>query len=356
MQNLIRNIIPDNIDELLDRWNREDNEQYRLTLLHRNNDKFYFFLSGNLQEIKPEQKLDTGMSISVSSKKVRINCHYNTTFHKREIKDGYYYITEEESTLEKIARVIPFKFTSEPPSLMVDKNLREKLMDYIIAKSNLIIESLEYIGHNGLIKAIINSKQKKEWKEKSKVVKKIGLSIKEDITKLFEEEQSPSSLISRIEYKSCERNKKVMFEKETRGALKIFLLGIPFIAIGPYSVLNLHIPNESIKYQQKFLQSKEEEARSMLSEFFIANPKVKEGIQRVFEFYKHIANTTIYTGLIGITTLSYAYTWPIISYPMITLAGASGLTMLTNLIRSRGRNSSGIISSLLERRLFDKYE
>lgn len=353
MERLIQDFIPDTIDTLLERWEGEGTEQYRLTLLHKNNDNIYCFLSGNLQEIKPEQKIDRGMTISLS-KKNRIESHYDLIFHRKEVNERYYFTLEKESFYKKKTKVLPFGFESEPPSIIVNRDLKEKLIDYIEKRSGRTLNVLEYIGNNNLLKAIFHIRHREKWKEEKEKIKEVEKSFRKDITELFKEEPSPSLFIRRGQYLPEDISKEVLFVKG-RNSLKYVLL-IPGLAIMPVSFPDVFLRPLNAKYEQKFLKTKEEEYKFLISEFALAHPKLIKGVQRIFEGFKHVSNLSVYTASLGITVLSHLYTPPVISYPLITLNSASALTMLTNLIRSKGRDSSGIISSLLERKLVEKLE
>lgn len=343
---IVKDIIPNSIDELIDRWEKTDSETYRLTLLHKKDKAIYCFLSGNMQEIEPEQKVDLGMTIALS-KRTAINVHYDVVFHRHDIDGGYYLSFDEDDPLESEGKIIPFCYKSELPSVIVDKNLKEKLLDYITIYSDNLMEGLEYFGEHNFLKAVFNMTFKKKWKEKSITYKEIGKSVKRSIEDLFREESSPSIFIRPASYEESDKNKKTIFVRQH--ILRYLPIIIPILAFSPYSALiDFYRENTKDPYENKFGQSKEEEARSLMSDFVLGHPKIFKGAQKLLELFKHASNMGIYAAQVAATVLAYKYTWPIISYPMILGSGLSGCTMIRNFIKSKGRNSSGIISTFLD--------
>src|SRR3989344_8438849 len=110
MKTGLEDLIPDTIDGLLRRLETEGSENYRLTLLHKNRNNIYCFLSGNMQEITQETEIHTGMTIAFS-KRTNIRVYYDVTFHKREKEDGYYFGFRTNTPFDKKQKIIPFLYT-----------------------------------------------------------------------------------------------------------------------------------------------------------------------------------------------------------------------------------------------------
>lgn len=355
MRTIINTIIPNTIDDLLDGWEMTENDRYRLTVLHKNNDALYCFLSGNLQEIKDGEKIDLGMSIALS-KKTKIAIHYDALFKKIDKGDGFYYSFEEDNPIEKETRVIPFMFHNEPPSLIINKDITHKLLDALQNESQYRLNCLEYMGENGLIKTLVYY-FKKGFQAKEKEITETKKLIKKDLVELLKEEGSPSRLMKKIEYYSPYSKNKVLFAKEEAWPILIKLVcNAPLMSLIPFSAGKVYLSQIRQNYETKFNRTKEEEAKAMMSEFFIAHPKAQRALIKIFESYKHFANVSTYIGSLAITNLMYNHTPSIISYPLIALNAASAVTIATNLAISKGRDSSGIISSVLERKILPKLE
>ena len=360
VQSIIRKINPSSIENIIERFENEGSESYRLTLLHKNNSDLCCFLSGNLQEISSTQKIDVGITM-VFSKKIKIDVHYDIEFKKREIKNGYYYVMFDDSPGELNERVIPFGFVKEPPSVIVHRNLEEKLIDCLECKSQLLLDFLEELGEGNSLKVIYDSVRSKKWKNRYKKLMEYKKSLQQNVSFLFHEESSPSTFILPTSYISEDATKKTLFVRESD--YKNTIVAIPLIAFMPNTFLDYFekemidtYRNKIDTYRNKFGQSKEEEMRLMLSEFFMSHPKARKGIKKILEFYKPASNLSMYALQAGLTALAYRYTPSIIGYPFFTFTLLSGCTIATNLIISRGKDSSGIISTLLRKSLTNKLE
>lgn len=346
MQPLFKDIIPDSIDELFEEWNKDDGDQHRLTLLHKNGDNLYCFLSRGVQEITPEKKIDLGMTIALS-KYISVNCHYDVIFHKRDIEDGYYFTMDDDNPFELKSRIVPFCYQSDLPSVIVEKSLTKKLLEYIAMRSDDALKISEYIGEHNILKVIFKAVYDTFIKKPQP--NEIASSFRKNISDLFHEEKSPSVLLQPKDYVEEDHGREAIFVKKK--IPKKTILAMPLLAFVPYSLFIESIATKTIKkYEQKFGQSKEEEAKSLLSEFGIGHPKASKGMRKMAEWLKHTANLGVYTALAGTTALAYHFTMPAISYPLIACSGASGLTMLANLALSKGKDSSGIIASIIERK------
>jgi len=356
---IFQGMIPDSIDEVLDRWHQDDSEQYRLTLLHKNKDGIFCFLSGNLQEVRPEQKIDLGMTLALS-RRARVNIHYDCVFHQRNIDSGNYFTFEEDNSLEGKDKVIPFCYEKDLPSTMVDRKVKETLLDYITLVGDYSLNRFEYFAEHNFVEALFNLSFSKEWKERSKPYKEAEKSLLERIIPLFQEESSPSTFIQPPRYKVEDRKLGIMFE-ESRLRLPIKLyLALPRVAFAPCSLLRARIETElGDRYEEhkgKFGQTEEGEAKILLSEFLAGRPKVVDAVYKSMDLYKHTANMGMYAFQISIAALAHTHTWPILSYPLIAGSVISGLTMMSNFISSKARDSSGLIATLLDRSKFNKVE
>jgi len=354
MTSFAETIIPDSVDELIERLEKEDSSQFRLTLLHKTKDSIYCFLSPGLSEVIPEQKIPWGITLAFS-KRIDFKTHYDLVFHKQNIDKGYYFLLEDDNPIEAKPRVIPFCYQDdELPSTIVERNLKTRLLECITAEANQRIKTIEQFGELGLIKTFF--KNNKENKEEREAIKEEGKAIKRNVQALFHEESSPSVLLHQIDYNDSDKDKKTMFVKsnylkvilQTPGILSILTL-IPQSIVENYNTTTL-----KKKYKPEFNQSKEEEAKSIISDFYIAHPKAVEGIKVLLRAAKHTGNITTYATIAGVTALSYKYLSPYLSYPLIATTGASGLTMTANIISSRGKNSSGIISTLIDKVYFNR--
>ncbi len=355
MQKIIKNLIPGSIDEVIDKWRQEDSEKYRLTLLHKNKNDYYCFLSNNMQEIESNNEISMGMTIVAKPKRVNVKVHYDLVFSKKDLNEGFYFVMSEESLFERENKVIPFYFKSDLLSTIVERQLKEKLLDYIEIKSRGTITNFEYLGSHTFIKTFLHVLFSKEVKEKRKIYRAASKSLGNDISSLFHEEKSPSDFIQQFDYLSEDKKKKTLFVNSLKNILTPMSF-IPLSSFLPYSMCKYYISQAVIKpYENKFGQNKEEEAKALSSEFFAGHPRVVEGFTKILEVIKHTGNITAYAMLGGATAFShFILDSPVLSYPLITGMGLSGLTMLTNFIKSKGRNSSGMISTVLDIMLYNK--
>lgn len=352
MSSIIRDMIPGSIDDVIERWEQDESENYRLTLLHKNGKDLYCFLSGNMQEIEERNKIDMGMTLSFG-KKTNIESYYDIIFRKNEIKDGYYFTFKHDDITEGGEKVIPFRFEEEMPSVIVDKNLMKKINDYLTKSCEIVLGELEYLGDHGTLRYFIYAKFDKERKERIELNNSLKISLGNTLNNLFRENKSPSSFIKPINYLERDKKKKSIFVKKN---LMKHCLWVPsFVSLFPKSLID-HFFDVKIKdsYQDRFGQSKEEEAEVLMSDFAIGHPKVIKGVKIFIESTRHLGNTVNYSAQTSLTLLAYNYAEPIIHYPMIGGVALTGATMLSNLIKSKGRDSSGIISTLAERRFFNR--
>lgn len=350
MQSMLQDTIPATIDTFLQTWQQDESEQYRLTLLHKSRSSIYCFLSSSMQELIPEQNIPMGMTLAFS-KKTKIQAHYGVVLHRKDIDGGYYYTFDSDSPLQEKDRVIPFRYENELPSVIVDKGLKQKLLDYITLQANFLLQGLEYVGEHGSLRTYFYAKFSKERKTKKKTLRGSGRSLRSTVEALLHEESSPSSFIQPSAYVEEDKGKKAIFVEEKMR--KYLLLLIAFV---PPSRLETQIMQAQDQYKSHFGESKQEEAQRLLSEFATGHPKAIEGLRGGIRLIKHTSNLSVYAIQLITTALAYKYAWRIISYPLIAASVASGLTMANNLIRSRGQDSSGIIATLIERAYFHKLE
>jgi len=353
MSRIVDTMIPDSISTDIERWEQDEGDSYRLTLLHKNKDRLYCFLSGNMQEVAPEQRIDLGMTIAIS-KRTRVRVHYDGTFHQRKIPGGHYLTFSEDTIDGETEKAIPFRYERELPSVIVERNLKQKLTDYIERGGETLLQTIEHYGDHTLARALYDFRFGKKWREMNKEIREARKALRRDITFLFHEERSPSTFIQPQNYLGQDRKKASMFTKQT--TLPKVIAVMPIIALAPLSAFEMITEEASDAYENKFGESKEEEAQRALSEFAMANPRTLKGFNKFLRTFKHAANMGIYATQAAITGAAYAYTWPIISYPLIASAVASGATMAANLVRSRGRDSSGIISTIIEKSAFNKLD
>ena len=109
-------------------------------------------------------------------------------------------------------------------------------------------------------------------------------------------------------------------------------------------------------YQNRFGDGEEKAAQAAVSEHFMAHPRMYNGCMKIIEILKHTANLSMYTGQLGLTAAAYNYTHPVISYPIIGATAISGLTILNNLIKTGGSDSSGVISTQARKGLMKRME
>ncbi len=347
--------IPDTIDELLRGWSlpnnlefREEDSKYRLTLIHKSGDRSYCFLSNGLKEIKPEEKMDV-LSLSLSKKR-RVEMHYDSVFHERSTYGGKYYVLEQAALSKEKPKVIPFLFNRELPSIVVDASLTKKINEYISLSGSTNIQALESLAENGWIRFIFSPSIRNSFKERLNLIREQSEGIRKEVSDLFVKEVSPSVFIQPKDYLPIDLKNKSMFTQPNKLALygKSFYL-MPLISIFPYDTTKQILTTELKRgYRSKFGQSEEEQEKVALSDFFIANPRVLGGFERLFEGVKNVSNFVSFGMLAGAQHLSEELSWEYVHEPLKWWMYASGATMLLNLISSRGRNSSGLVSSLID--------
>src|SRR3989344_860783 len=161
MASIIQSFIPSSIDDIVEQWEENDNEQLRLTLLHKSPQGLYCFLSGNLQEVVPEEKIDMGITIGfpTNPKKRYLNIHYDVIFHKKELGNKHYLTMEEEDTIKDNRKhtIVPFKFDKILPSTIVDRSLKNKILNFITSSGEIKMEFMEYFGDENFLKAFYKS-------------------------------------------------------------------------------------------------------------------------------------------------------------------------------------------------------
>jgi|WetSurMetagenome_2_1015567.scaffolds.fasta_scaffold142063_2 hypothetical protein len=358
MKSLLEAIIPDSIDDLVSRLEKDSNEQYNLTLLHKTKDSIYCFLSDNLQGITPNQKIRFGMSLAFS-KGNDVEAYYDAEFEKRQTAEGYYFLFKHDSPMPKdqAPKILPFEFKEDNiPYAIVDKRLKDMLTEYVEMDANMTLEMFSTMGDHGAVGGQIRFMFNGKTKRKAAEIREYGKMLKARVTDLFHEEKSPSTLIHPKGYLLQDRSKKTMFAKKIpyKQILQVGAL-VPFIAAAPISALTSEFEKDfTVPYENRFKldKSKEEEAQIILSDFAAGHPKVIKGMIRMLESIKHTANVANYAGLVSISALAYQYGPPAIGYLMLGISAASGMTMLNNAISSQGRDSGGLVSSLLEEMLY----
>lgn len=361
MVSLIRNLLPDSIDGIIESFERDENEQYSLTLLHKTDNSIYCFLSGNLQGIDSNLKIPFGMTLALAKRR-RVRAHYDVVFDRQDIEKGHYFLFSEADlfTEESKSQVIPFLFGDELPLpyAVVDRGLRKLLLEYMQMGANNRLEAIERVGEYGVLRSIIYTRFNGDWKKKGAQISEAGMSLKSRVTELFHEYNSPSTLIHPVDYRPEDRKQQTMFTNQ-KFPVKAWLIPLIYLRMSfmPYSAVITDTKEDfQTPYEKRFklIKSKEEEVNILLSDFAMAHPKAIDGLVRILEFMKHTANVTTYAALVGLTALAYQYAHPAISYPMMAVSSLSGLTMLGNVVRSHGRDSSGLISTFLERKMYNK--
>ena len=159
------------------------------------------------------------------------------------------------------------------------------------------------------------------------------------------------------QYADDDRRLPSMFIRR-RGAPLIpkIILAFPMIAAMPYSFYTTMISEVEDPYRNRFGESREEERRSLVSSFMFGHPHAAAGIRRIYEAVKHTANTVTYGIMAGGAVLFSDSNYPKLAGCAQIWTGFCGATMLWNLIRSRGRDSSGPISTLLDRKLYHRLQ
>lgn len=363
MASFIKDIIPDDIGRLIDDLEEDHSEQNLLTLLHKTDNSSYYFLSPNLQEIGENLKMPYGMTLELKGKKSKVKIHYDVEFERKDIDDGHYFLLKNDSPLpnESDPKVIPFLFRNDSPYAIVDGGLKHILLEYAQMRADISIDVYEHLGHYGILRGIAMGFFNKNLNKKNKLAKEASKDLSSRINELFRYEKSPSTLIHKHEYRDEDFDKKTMFVK--MGFLeKVFKIPkivyiVPMIALTPYSYLINEIKKTiQSPYENRFklMKSKEEEERVLMSDFAFAHPKAINGFYRVIEFMKHGANGITFGLYVGATYLAEQYTHWGLSYPMMAVGAASGLTMLGNYITSGGRNSSGMISTLIDSKVSNR--
>jgi len=354
MESVIENLIPDTIDALIREWDEDEGEIFRLTLLHKDKQSLYCFLSGNMQEVTQGQEIPFGITLSISDK-LSIKVHYDVVFKQRRIDDEYYFLFEEGSLVGKGQKVIPFKFESEPPSVIVNKSLQNQLMSYYNQLGQNMLDEIRQVGDQNVWKALNDIKYSREWNSRHKESREKRESLEKDISALFEQEDSPSAVLEPFERLDEDIELDTLFVKKHR--LKSLMKATTMFAVMPYESLNFYFQDLFQKnYKKKFSGDKEDDIRILLSDFSVGYPGVVKGFQKICGIGMHLSNVVMYGLLLGCTALAHKYTWPIISYPLTFWSGVSGFTMGKNLISSRGKDSSGLLSSLIGRYFFHRLE
>ena len=294
-----------------------------------------------------------GMTIAVSRRTAAIEVHYDVLFHQKDASGKPYLIMEQDSPLKnQCKKVVPFRFTREAPSVIVDRTLSSNLLEYVsqIGESNL--DAFEQIGEVGICRALLRYSFGKEVKQKRATIKESGNSLEAKIRALFEHETSPSTFMHPYQYADEDRARKSMFVREGKWRGLKIIFALPVIAAIPYSFYNTMLSKIRDPYENRFGESKEEERRSLVSSFMLGHPQAAAGIQRIYEAIKHSANASTYGLMLAGASLIHNSNYPKIAGFAQIWTGICGATMLWNLIRSRGRDSSGPISTLLDRKLY----
>lgn len=359
MRSIIDSIVPSDVSSAVADWQTEGEGQRRITLLHKDNDRMYCFLSYNMQEVKPDEKIDMGMTISLSKGRVDVNAHYDPVFHQRDLQRGHYFTFEQDSLRDEREMVIPFRYDCELPSAIVDSKLQRKVTDLMEFKAKGMFEGFERIEEEGILRALYKdgfSRQSKERKKQSRALKD---SLRRNIEFLFHEHSSPSVFIQKSEYQKRDRGLKTMFLR--KDSLLSLIKFLPLVAAMPQEGINRALQIGFVDpYRSRFGESREDETERLLSEFAGGHPKVIGGAQRVIRGFKHFGNLSLYSLQAGLTAtyaLNASSDSGFNSFMVPTVMGItalSGATILGNAIVSRGRNSSGVVSTLLDRALYKK--
>ena len=352
--------IPDSIDELLQLCESTDSGKSRLTLLHKAKEGTYALLTKGVQEVRPECEIPVGVFVAAKPKGLEYYVKQGIVLRKRCFEEEFYFTVEAEAVSEKKEYLVPFKFTSEElPSVIVEKELETTLFSCFVRDEQRKLECIEIMGERGIAYAVCYELFG-EGKKKTKEVKIESTTYSQKIQALLQDEDSPSVLLHPKEYYKEDKSKELLFIKNSFKSAKVLgevLLLSPLLAVIPYSAL---VQGTKDKWDKKYNQvfgekmSEKDEKKRVLGEFILAHPKAGEGLKRMIEAFKHGGNIITYAAQAGLTYAAYKHMTEYISYPLLGLTALSGLQMTVNMIRSNGRDSSGIISSFLERKLYNK--
>src|SRR3989344_3432047 len=236
MASIIQNIIPNSIDDLVEQWEQNEGEQFRLTLLHKSPKGLYCFLSGNLQEMKPEEKIDMGITIGFPANQKRgyVDIHYDVKFRQKDLGKKYYFTMEEENVIKNNHKysLMPFKFDRIPPSTIIDKSLKEKILNFITSTGELKMELIEYLGEENFLKVFYNSSFSPYWKNKKKGIQQKRDSLRNTLNSLLHEERSPSVFLKKRECEREDVTKEYLFHFNVKGLRQVIYF-LPLFSLLP---------------------------------------------------------------------------------------------------------------------------
>lgn len=339
------------LDGAVERASQEGEGRYRLTLLHKSGENVYAFLSNGLQEMGSEQPLESGITLS-ASRQLGADMHADVKFLQRGLAhapESSYYVLTEQTLFGEKSRVIPFAFGEAPPSVIVDGGLESQLQELFRLRHDRQLGFFEDVGANGLLRAFWHSRSPSAKKRRQEV-RALNGSIEGKLKSLFREEPSPSRALLPVEYAREDRDKSSIFvDRFPYGKLIKAGLSLPYFAYTPRGFFDLGFPNLAQKYQQRFGQGKGTEARAAFGELLYAHPKAEEGFRRMYDALKHVGNMSLYAVQLAATWAANSYAPEWVGKPLTFLAVLSGSMMAVNLVASKGRDSSGLISTVLNR-------
>ena len=347
---------PDTIDELLEGWKSDDAENLRVTLLYKDQERTYFFLSEGVAELNPGREITAGIFLALTPKKTIAEVVHNAVFLERKTTNGYYFVVTHKEISEEI-HLLPFKYvTRRLPSVILNKALEERVYMNICDVEQEKIAAIEKIGEEGLIRAYVRERICRRFKKRSNELAAEARRIHSDIAKLFEEFSCPSVMLTQSERFEEDYRTKTLFVQEIL-IKRIQTAGIFLVlCLVPYSPVIEKIKDDNANYELRFGEKANDEKKRLIGEFFMEHPRAAKGMKAVYECMKHASNVLAFGVGAGVSYLGYKYAHPIVSYPLMCASTLSAAQMFWNVVQSKGHDSSGIISSYFERKLTTRLE
>ncbi len=355
MTNIIASA-PDTIDELFDSWRSDGAENLRVTLLYKDVERTYYFLSKGAAELKPGQEITAGIFLGLTPKKTIAQVVHSTVFLNREVTNGYYFVVSHKEIREE-THLLPFRYLTRPlPSVILNRALEERVYKNICDVEKEKISFIEKVGEEGLIRAYVKEKINGRINQKGKELAAQARRIQTDIACLFDDVADPSVLLAPSEVIQEDTLVEALFTEGIPRSRVISALVFPIVAFVPFSAFVNLMNSKKADYKLRFGESTQEEETRLAGEFFMANPRAAKGVRVIYECMKHASNVLAFGVGAGVSYLGYKYATPIVSYPLMCASTLSAVQMLLNVAQSKGHDSSGIISSYYERKLTTRLE
>jgi hypothetical protein len=324
-------------------------ENYRVSLLHKTDAEIMCWISSNLNVIRHGTKHTVGFPLRIKNGRANVSIAYDAKFALRSLGDTAYFTYESDGSMTEKTYVLPYEFENTTlPTAVADSSLHASLEEFFNLKTENVLRIYETVGELGMGRAFLYTRTSKEFKSRKKEMREVASNLEKKCQGFFCDELFESTPLRKKDLLFEDRKNTLLYE---RAGPKI-LLGIPILAAMPQSVLTDTLEQFQLSYDTRFSADSDDEMAA-LSSLLLGSPEQEKSAKNFLLGVKHFGNISAYAGLLGATVL--ANTTPLPLDSVLTLASvASGATMGYNAVRSLGDNSSGIISTVIDKYVYPK--